>query len=277
MHLRTVHPSFDRTRVDLTQFQPLRAKIDCITIRRPPVGISHAEIKAMQASIVGRLTRPNNQPNALTIHDPTLRCIRYLLANHPTDLVGNIEVAVDAHLPGGSNDLYLLRQLKEQFRHCVAPQRHTDFKRTSRNYWDLSKERHSPDAAANLAPLTTVTYKAKWTGMSVKLYLKTLDQSQRISQPYVRTELRMDVPSYAGLDHVADIPKFAKELRRYCASAFFIGNGFKDGDTGGAKWDKFGAAWSLDVGKGLVVRSDAVANRAFGDALNNLGRSLGRL
>jgi hypothetical protein len=113
--------------------------------------------------------------------------------------------------------------------------------------------------------------------MSVKLYLKTFDQGKKLSTPFVRTELRMDVPSYAGIECVADIPAFSKRLRTYCAPAFCIGTGFKSGDAGSAKWDKFGAAWSLDPSKGLVVNPNANVNREFGDALNNLARSLGRL
>jgi hypothetical protein len=76
---------------------------------------------------------------------------------------------------------------------------------------------------------------------------------------------------------VDELPNFAKNLRKYCSPAFFIGCGFKNGDVDDAKWKNYGAAWVLKSDKGLHIRADAVVNRAFGDALNNLGRSLQRL
>jgi hypothetical protein len=276
-HLRRVNPAFDRTQVDLSPFQPLRAKIDFITIRRPPGGISHAEMAAMKTVMSGKLTRPNDQPNSLTIHDPARGDLQYLLANHPSDQVGAIEIAVDAYLPDGSNDLYLLRQLKEQIRHCIAPQMHKHFEKGERLYWDIPRTRNLPDAAANLAPLTRVKYKEPMHGMTLKVYVKTLDQGEQLSTPFFRTELRLDTPAWAGLDCIADLRTFADTLRTYCAPAFCIGSEFKSGDLSGKKWNSYGAVWELAASKGLGVVPNEPVNRAFGDALNELGRRLKRL
>ncbi|MEO8408422.1 MAG: hypothetical protein ABI476_08340, partial [Oxalobacteraceae bacterium] len=98
-------------------------QLDCITIDHSKKITSDA-IKDIRAAMCGTVRRANNQPRSVTIHDPTVDDLQYLLDHYPTAHIGYIEIAVDAYLPQGSNDLYLLRQLKEQIRHCLAPQQH---------------------------------------------------------------------------------------------------------------------------------------------------------
>lgn len=127
--------------------------------------------------------------------------------------------------------------------------------------------------------MTTVEYIDRKSGCRLKVYIKTKDHQKVVAQPWVRTELTLSgaAPGWAGLDRMEDLPKFAIELRRYCASAFTIGHGFKKSDTDGSRWNKSGAAWAMKASKDLIVRRDAAVNRAFGDALSDLGRSLMRL
>lgn len=280
VQLDEIDPPVDLTRVDLSPFLPLKAKVDCITISWPP-NITAAELAEMKTRMKDRLKLPED-PTAsrfIAIHDPVLDDFRYLIKHFPKCRIDYFEVAVDAHLPDGSNDLYLLRQLKEQIRHCVAPQMHVKFNHTKREFMDLASKRWSLDAAAHAAPLTTVRYSNRRSGFGLKIYVKTLDQGKSVGQPYVRTELSFDsvAPGWAGFEFVEDLPVFAKNLRKYCSPAFFIGCGFKSGDVDDVKWKNYGAAWVLKSDKGLRIRADTVVNRAFGDALNDLGRSLQRL
>lgn len=280
VQLAEIDPPVDLTRVDLSPFRPLKAKVDCITISWPP-NITATELDEMKTRMKDRLKLPEDPTGSLfiTVHDPILNDLRYLIKHFPKCRINYFEVAVDAHLPDGSNDLYLLRQLKEQIRHCVAPQMHAKFNHTKRVFMDLASQRRRLDASAHAAPLTTVSYYNRRSGFGLKIYVKTLDQGKSVGQPYLRTELSLDsaAPGWAGIYFVEDLPAFAKNLRTYCTPAFFIGCGFKNGDVDDAKWKNYGAAWILKSDKGLRIRADTVANRAFGDALNDLGRSLQRL
>jgi hypothetical protein len=278
--LASIVPPVDLTRVDLTPFLRLRAKVDCISISYP-CGITKVELDELVALMAGRLELPrdNRGSSFITIHDPTLHDLRYIIAHFPEAHIDHFEVAVDAHLPAGSNDIFLLRQLKAQLRHCIAPQSHDQFKSIERRYFDLVLERWVLDATVHAAPLTTVDYIDHKSGCRLKIYIKTIDHNKPVGQSYLRTELTLSgvAPSWAGMDRVEDIPKFAKRLRKYCASAFTIGRGFKRGDPGGERWKKSGAAWAINPRRGLAVQPDAAVNRAFGDALSDLGRSLMRL
>lgn len=278
--LASLTPPVDLTRVNLTPFLRLHAKVDCISISWPR-RIKAEELEEMATLMPGRLELPrdNHGSSFITIHDPTLDDLRYLIAHFPKSHIDHFEVAVDAHLPPGSNDIYLLRQLKEQLRHCIAPQAHDHFKSAERRYFDLERVRWTRDATAQEAPLTTVEYIDRKSGCRLKIYIKSKDHRRPVKQRYLRTELTLSgaAPSWAGMDLMEDLPKFAKRLRKYCASAFTVGRGFKRGDPGGERWKKSGATWAINPSKGLAVQPDACVNRAFGDALSDLGRSLMRL
>lgn len=276
--LRQLNPAFDVSRVDLSPFPKLRAKIDCLTISQPN-GIASAEMTQLQHALSGKVTRPNDRPRTATIHDPTSADLKHLIKTYPRARVNYLELAVDAFLPEGSNDLYLLRQLKEQLRHCIAPHQHEQFIQTKRVYWNSVKNRRSHDGASNPAPLTTITYQSKQSGQSLKIYFKTIDQGSAAPVYCLRTELALisAAVEWAGLDCVADLPAFGQTLRSYASKAFFIGRGFKNDDADQPKWPKYGASWIISDDKGLTIQADAQANRRYGDALNDLGRSLQRL
>ncbi len=276
--LRQEIPTFAPNAVDLSGFRPLRAKIDCITIARPP-RLSVAAFAELKAALKGKVARRNDDPKAATIHDPTLDDLRWLSTNRGGDRVEYIEIAVDARLPAGTNDIYLLRKLKEEMRHCVAPQRHRLFDdKAVREYWDLGTRKHVHDAVAKAAPLTTVWYCSPRRLVRLKLYIKTMDQGvPMIGQPFLRIELSMDIPSWAGIDRIGDMKSFGKRLRTFCSPAFFMGSDFKGSLDDGAMWKTRGAAWDLRKQKHLVITPNAVVNRAFGDALNELGQQMQRI
>lgn len=276
--LRQWQPDFDVTRVDLSPFPRIRAKIDCLTISQGK-GISGAEIKELNHALTGKVARPNDRPRTATIHDPTQDDLKYLIQEYPTARVDYLELAVDAFLPQGSNDVYLLRRLKEQLRHCIAPQKHERFTAAKRVYWNPAKNRRSHDGSSRPAPLTTVTYLSIQNGLSLKIYLKSIDQDETVHEYCLRTEFALTSAAveWAGLDSVADLPEFGNRLRTYVSKGFFVGSGFKEDGVDQKKWRKYGASWTLSDPKGLSIQADAQANRRFGDALNEVSRALQRL
>lgn len=276
--LREREPDLDITRVDLSPFEPPKAKIDCIKLGWP----YDAEVKVLEEMgrlMEGRVKFPNDVRGEafLAIQDPTLDDLRFIQKHFPDTDVRHIEVAVDFRLPTGSNDQYLLRRLKEQLRHCLAPHEHPEFVQPERVYFDTALNHWRQDAAANDCPYTTIRYESR-SGMSMKIYIKTKDQKLYVPEPFVRLELtlRSSAIVYAGLNHVRDFPIFVHGIRKFCMKAFSIGKSFKSNDPDGEKWKNKGAVWSFKPSKRLAVKGDVGVQKAIGCALNELRRSLKR-
>lgn len=276
--LQAVEPLRDITRVDLSPFEPPKAKIDCIKFSWP-FDAKEEVIQRMQQLISSRLKLPQDPigESFIAIQDPTLDDLRFIFNEFPDAQVLHIEVAVDFRLPEGSNDLYLLRKLKEQLRHCMAPHEHPDFKKPLREFFDLKEKRWRPDFASQTCPYTTVSNVAR-TGMIVKTYIKTRDQKRIVNNPFVRLELTLRGVStdLARLETLKDLPGFVDRMRKYCMQAFVVGQGFKQNDPIGNKWRDKGAVWGAKPSKGLFVKPDVGVHKAIGDAINELRRSLMR-
>ena len=276
--LRREDPMFDIARVDLTPFEPPRAKIDCIKFGWP-FDASVAVLERMRHLIGVRLKLPQDPigESFIAIQDPTLDDLRFIFKGFPDADVRHIEIAVDFHLPHGSNDVYLLRRLKEQLRHCVAPHEHPDFKESKRTYFDPKSKHWRSDSAVQRCPYTTVRIESQ-TGMIMKTYIKTKDQKMHVANPFVRLELtlRGAATALAGLDKLGDLPIFVDRMRKYCMNAFVIGEGFKQNDPTGSKWREKGAVWGAVPAKGLLVKPDVKVHRVIGGAVNELRRSLKR-
>ena len=117
----------------------------------------------------------DNRSTEMTLHDPSATDLRYVIGVDPLAPVYYMEIAVDACLPKGSNKIYLLRGLKEQVFHCLAPQVHKRFVNGKRKYWDTAAKRWLYCGALQGAPLTSFRYECKQNGIIVAGYLKTLD------------------------------------------------------------------------------------------------------
>lgn len=271
--------------VDLSPFTTLKAKIDCIAIR-PTCPITEAEKREMYSRFGSRVkirrdrfaNREVQLEPSIGLQDPNPDDLRFLMQRYPTARVTRLEIAIDAKLPYGENDIYLLRRLKEQLRHCLAPQAHPDASKLQRKYFDLGCKRYVRDPAKYEAPLTTVIWEGK-SGPRVSLYIKTIDNNRLVPEPFLRTEVMLDIATCgdAGLNTTKDLPVFAKELRKYCSPAFYIACGFKHDDAEDVKWKSKGAVWDISKNKNLGLRPDSDINRAYGAALNELSRRLQRL
>ena len=276
--LRMEESKPDITRVDLSPFEAPKAKIDCIKFGWP----FDAEIEVLECmrQLIGvRLKLPQDPigESFIAIQDPTLDDLRFIYKEFTEMDVRHIEVAVDFRLPQGSNDVYLLRRLKEQLRHCMAPHEHPHFKESKRTYFDPKSKHWRVDSAAQECPYTTVRNESQ-SGMIMKTYIKTKDQKMHVANPFVRLELtlRGAATEFAGLDKLKDLPFFVDRMRKYCMNAFVIGQGFKQNDPIGSKWKEKGAVWGAVASKGLSVKSDVDVHKVIGDAINELRRSLKR-
>ena len=272
--LRAADPAFSTVCVDLEPFEPLKAKIDCITVAIR--GIRNEDITMMNQAMCGTVKRISNLNTEVAIHDPTPADLRYLFDHYPAAPVYYLEIAVDIFLPDRSNKLYLLRGVKEQFRHCLAPGMHEAFQRSDRQYCTLPRRKLRPDSNRNPTPLTTIYFDSRTNGLRTKLYLKTLDQNRHVQNPCVRIEfsLKNAAPGHAGLNRIGDLPIFASNLRKYCSPAFYTAKGIKGrGDRDGL-WIRHGANLVIANTKDLSLQPDAAANRAIGNALHELGRKL---
>ncbi len=276
--LRKEEPALDITRVDLRPFEPPKAKIDCIKFGWP-FDADVEVLKRMQTLVGVRLKLPQDPigESFIAIQDPTLDDFRVIYKEFPEMDVRQIEIAVDFRLPYGSNYGYLLRRLKEQLRHCMAPHEHPHFKESKRTYFDPKSKHWRVDSAAQECPYTTVRIESQ-SGMIMKTYIKTKDQKMDVANPFVRLELtlRGAATELAGLDKLKDLPFFVDRMRKYCMNAFVIGQGFKQNDPIGSKWKEKGAVWGVVPSKGLLVKSDVDVHKAIGDAINELRRSLKR-
>lgn len=277
------------TKVDFTPFLPLKAKIDRIDFYCRESDLEPGAFEKFREQIKdGHLVRPKGRkwiryPGApwLSVNDPSLRDLHYLTDRFYEARVFRFEVAVDARLPPGANDLKPLYDLKAQLRHSMFPQEHSRLPLARRKYYDLLKERFHGDGLGTEQPKGQIIWEAPGQDDKMALYIKEKDRDNYVPQPWVRMESRLigSGCSSAGLRCLGMLPNFADQLRTYVSDMFFVADGFKNAAEiavghGIPKdpWSKWGAQWTA---KGRArLNPDNDANRLIGLALNNLRTSL---
>lgn len=121
----------DHSSVDFSpRFKRLKAKIDAITFSCSKHDLTPGRVASLRGLIKdGRLETPRDRRYRaaggcpwLAVQDPSLRDLKLLVERFWESRVMRIEVALDASLPEGSNELWRLERLKGQLRHCLYPQ-----------------------------------------------------------------------------------------------------------------------------------------------------------
>lgn len=283
--------SVNHARVDFSQFRPLKAKIDCIVFACWLADFKTDSLKKIEAGIRdGHLVVPTDRIKwgvrerpYLTVHDPSLRDLQYLVERFWDNQTIKIEFAVDARLPPGSNDLHLLEQLKGQLRHCLYPQAHDRIPKAKRKYFNLGIKKYRDDGLGTTLPDGQIIWEQTSVDDKLALYIKTKDNFDVIGQPWVRMEARLEGSALtkAGLGRVGMLPHFAANLRTYLSPMFSVACGFKNVDELGKHpgvssdpWSVWGAQWT---GKGKIkakLKNDADAIKHIGAALGELRSSL---
>lgn len=280
----------------------LRAKIDYITIADAYLPTRKDGLGAVQDDFDGRveLAARDRAINRLSVHDPSVRDLQFLVDHVPETEVWEMEVAVDFLPVDPEPDLEALEAFQRQLFRGVAPHHHADMS------WVIRRE--ADPLGGRVARLTTLEAKYPtgtkyWYDRAgraeVKLYVKTLDNGRPVPRPFVRLEvklmrgaLQLALANYVGL-----LPRFMADLRRYVTPYFWIASGvslanlprldrwvpgprrdaaMKEAARSQARldsdWDRFGApmAYRNRMRGRLVLRPDAQANRRIGKALSNL-------
>jgi hypothetical protein len=285
------------TKVDFSPFLALKAKIDRIDFRGRgnSTEMTPKVVRMHQAKLSGRFVKPKAELESdvrgrgMAIHDPTLGDLQYLMNLFYDAQILRFELAVDARLPPGSNELWRLQVLKAQLRHCLYPQQHKTLEQARRKSWDDTKGKNGNFRNDGLKPLTPhnmgqIIWEAPgWDKLA--LYVKDFDQGNRVERSCVRMEARLFTQGLqrAGLQRLGMLRHFAPKLRADFSDMFFIASGFKNNDEiavgrGIPKdpWSPWGAQWKFKHFD-AKLRPDSAANVLVGAALGNLRTELSRL
>ena len=274
-------------------FRAPKAKFDFITISIPNVMVT--EIKTPEYQAQGRIELARKPwENWLTIHDPTLSDLQWLLDHAPESPILAIEIAVDWTLADGSSDDDQLMALHGWLNHRLFPQRHEELVQAKRFRFDPISAKYLPDTVATTGGDTTFQWRDSKQRLRIRLYRKSLDNGTPLEgQQRIRLEANLgrSACQHYGLYRVAELPQFADLMRRELSDGFFVASWIKPklarsrANTPGkaqearqrAKeetmrvaraWERCGAQWAAKHGH--EAKPDTAANRAIGLALKQL-------
>lgn len=274
-------------------FRKPRAKIDFIKI-----GVPHARVMGATASKYvpqGRVELPNKPwENWLTIHDPSMSDLQWLLDHVPEARILAIEVAVDWQLADGSNDQEQLMVLHGWLNHCLFPQRHAELSQAKRHRYCHQSGKYKRDNLATQGGDTTFQWRDNKQKIRVRLYRKSMDNHAPLNgQHSIRLEATLERGGCQEFDlhRIAELPQFADRMRRELSDCFFVAEGIKpkvrrsrantptkaqealraveiEQGRVGLAWGRYGAQWAEK--HGYEANPDTTANRAIGVALKQL-------
>lgn len=285
----------------LEDFATPKAKIDFITI--PLYALKTEEdVKRFQREISGRIAHPSvlrdDMSDFLTIHDPTVKDLQYLLDEFHDVELRALEIAVDFMLKDGSNSIDRLNKLHEHFKKCMFPQRHDKMKNLKkRKFYDRVTEKVIPDSLSGASSHTTNYWSNSFGTEQVRMYVKTLDNGKPVKQYSVRIEVTL----YRGgcqniyIHRVGLLPSFIPSIRQYLSPYFTVAKGIKpkikrsrstdpqrvmkatrkaDKESArvGRNWERYGALWAAKYDYKVVP--DTAVTRPIGVALKMLRETL---
>lgn len=285
---------------DPAQFRQA-AKIDFLKIRLPSSIRQERDAYEFSKNIKGRIEVAKKWKSQgeqwITIHDATAGDLDFLVTHHPDVEVLGIEVAVDFFLRDGSSDKARLIGLYADLRHCLFPQKADALKDARRKHYDEQSRKIERDALRTRAGVGSIYWAAATGYVQTRLYWKAIDNKQSVAQQSVRVEATFQRGGCqdAHLYTVADLPTFFGTLRKRCAPMMHVAEGIKPATARcrantpeavakhhheadkeqrrvARAWTRYGSAWAAKHGYSVIP--DTAMNRAIGDALNNLQRSL---
>lgn len=290
----------------INEFGNPKAKIDFITLALPATIRSERDayyfgkrIKNPDSIKVAAKWRSSND-DWLTLHDPTLQDLQFLLDEHHDTEILSLEIASDFTLKDGSNDRARLVELHSWLKVCLFPQRHKRMQTGRRKFYEESDNSIGPDAL-KASSSDTSFYWADWTGREqVRLYIKEIDNKKPIAQHCVRLEVTLSRGGcqHAKVSRIGMLPGFIKGMRPYLSPFLNVAKGIKPeikrtrskNPTKALKaasnatkeqarvdrhWKCYGAAWAARHGYRIIP--DAQTNRLIGNGLGRLQHSLGKL
>lgn len=288
---------------DPAQFRQA-AKIDFLKIRLPSSIRNERDVHDFSKHITGRINCARKwtgeSDNWITIHDASVGDLEFLLTRYPDTEILSLEIAVDFFLRDGSNDQARLVSLYADLRHCLFPQKAHALKGARRKHYDEQSRQIERDALRTQAGAGSIYWTDAAGAVQTRMYWKTIDNKQSVAQQSVRIESTFSRAGCQneGLFAVADLPEFFSTLRKRCAPMMHVAEGIKPATQRcratapeaiakhqheaekeqrkvARAWGRYGSAWAAKHGYSVIP--DTVMNRAIGDALNNLQRSLSGL
>lgn len=215
------------------RFRNPKASIDFIKIGIPQsLNDSNALCREFDRVIKGRIQLPEGKvKDWITIHDPKISDLQWLLDNLPEAKILAIEVAIDFTLRDGGNDPNQLAALHRWLKTRLFPQRHAAMECVGkRKYYDARSGKILPDTLQTKSGNETVYWTNPKAYEQVRLYIKTHDNKTPLKgQHSVRIEPTLFVggSQNAGLYRVAELPQFAEMLRRYLSKFVYVAKGIK--------------------------------------------------
>ena len=278
----------------LKHFAKPKAKIDFITLRI----LNNLDKKsgaALAENVKGRIEVPRQHWKSwLTIHDPKIKDLQYLLDHHPDCEIQGLEVAIDFRLADDSNDRMKLITLHSWLKKRLFPQRDQRMQRVSRRkYYDLHLGKIVKDTLKTRSGVQSVYWTNNNGFEQMRLYIKTRDNGQPLAQHSVRVETTLSRGGCqnAHVSHVSTLPNFAKVIRTELSKLFYIAAGIKpsikrlrsttpqkaalaakqaekEKNRVNRTWERMGAAWAAEHDYKTVP--DTQVNRLIGVALKGL-------
>lgn len=277
-------------------FRKPKAKIDFIKTVVPSVLLTEPKLAMeLQKAIQGRIEVPKrHSDNWITIHDPSIADLQWMLDHVPEAPVLAIEIAVDWQLADGRNDPDQLMVLHSWFNHCLFPQRHAELHQAKRHRYSHQSDKYERDNLETLGGDTTFQWRDNKQKMRVRLYRKSLDNKKPLTgQHSVRLEATLERGACQEFDlhRIAELPQFADRMRRELSDCFFVAEGIKpkirqsraktpakaqkalreaeaEQRRVEREWERYGAQWAAK--HGYEAQPDTEATRAIGVALKRL-------
>lgn len=278
------------------------ASIDFITIAFPPYLKDERDAYEFQKNIKGTIAVPRKSRKAdwLTIHDPTIGDLQYLIDQDPGTEILALEIAVDFRRADGSNDRAKLLELHGWLKQCLHPQHHSRIKKARRKYYEATTGKIKPDNLKTRSGNETVYWSDRTHCEQVRLYVKDIDAHLSEFQHSTRLEVTLSRggSQLADVHRVWMLPSFFDGARRYLTPFLKVARGIKpnikrsratrpdrvaaaakqaekERATVQRKYERYGAPWAARTGYSIIP--DKAATKLIGVALAELRKDVMRL
>ncbi len=153
----------------INEFGKPKAKIDFITLALPssiksPIDALHFEknIESRGNSINVSTKWRGPQDEWITIHDPSLQTLQFLLDEYCNIRILSLEIALDFKLNDGSNDPVRLRELHSWLKTSLFPQRHELMQTGRRKFYEKSSNKIKRDTLETSSSDKTIYWTDSW-------------------------------------------------------------------------------------------------------------------
>ncbi len=290
----------------INEFGKPKAKIDFITLALPAsikseIDVFHFTKRIKNPDSIKVSTKwRGQQDDWLSIHDPVLQDLQFLIDEYCNTEVLSLEIAIDFMLKDGSNDRERLEELHSWLKIALFPQRHELMRTGRRKFYEQRNNSVKLDTLKTRSSNKSIYWADSNSRERIRLYIKTIDNKKPIERHCVRLEVTLlrGGCQRAKLFWIGNLLRFFKGMRPYLSPFLNVGKGIKPEikrtrSKNSAKahkaasnatkeqsrverhWNRYGAAWAAKHSYRIIP--DADTNRLIGSGLGRLKDSLGKL